>query len=361
MKRPTFSFAEFVRVLMKNARMIIIFTLVVMIITAGISLFLPKIYKSTVTLLISESKMGIDGVLTNYFNPRFYYTFEGLVKNQELMKRAMNKFGLGEEPWKLKMEGFQEMVTVGLVRNTRLIKLSVEFPDPDMAAEIANFITAEAVQLNNEINQMDTEGATQFMKNQVETVRKLMTKHEEELKEYKKKAKIKELETDVETLLYTKADLKLRKLDAQVKKRELESMGKTQTEDEEDQPTVKQLDALIASLDKMIQDVEQELAQKQELLAERELRIEKLLTLFDADQTSYRRINTRYGENATRVSEKFQQIRIIDKALAPYYPEWPRKKLLVIIAGALAFIVSCGYALLREQLKQSAFEEKAVS
>ena len=359
MEMPGFSFTDFVRVLLKNKKLIITSTIVVMIITAAVSFILPKKYQATTTLLISESKMGIDGVLSNYFNPRFYYTFEGLVKNKDLALRAMDKFDLDKPPYELKVETFLEQVHVGLVRNTRLIKLSVDFSDPALAARLANFIAQEAVNLNLEINRQDAVRATEFMQNQVKTIAESMRENEEQLKEYKKKAKIKELETDVETLLYTKADLKLRRLDAQVKKAELLSSSEKASDKESSQtpPTLEELNALVASLDQMIAEVVKELEEKQKLLAERELKIEELMTLFDADQSSYRRINIRYGENATRVMEKFQEIRIIDPAVPPYYAEWPRKKLLTLIAGALAFLISCAYALLREQIRASSARE----
>ncbi len=356
---PTFSFAEFVRVLLKNKKTIIASTLIVMIVTAGVSFILPKTYKASVTLLISESKMGVDGVLSSYFNPRFYYTFEGFVKNKDLARRALKKFGLDKPPYVLKVETFLENIRVQLVRNTRLIDLSVAFSDPRIAADLANYIAQESVALNQKENRKDSTEATTFMKRQVEAIAASMAQNEKILKEYKEKAKIKELETDVETLLYTKADLTLRRLDARVKKGELLATGKITSASGETQSksasstSLKDLDALISSLDKMIADVEKKLDVKQRLLAERETRIEALTTKFDADQKSYRRIKTRYDENATRVSEKFQEIRIIDPAIVPYYAEWPRKKLLTLIAGALAFLISCGYVLLREQLRST--------
>ena len=330
--------------------MIICITLVVMILAGAVSFFLPKTYRASTTLLISESKMGIDGVISNFFNPRFYYTFEGLVKNKKLLKEAMVKFGLDKAPYNLKMESFLEMVNVGLVRNTRLITLSVELDDPVKAADIANHIASEAVTLNGRINMDDAGSAMRFMKEQVASVGADLTRSEQTLMEYKAQSRIKELETDVETLLYTKADLNLRRLDAEVRKREIAALGAAS--DSDAQPvTAAQLDALIASLDEMLSKVEADLEEKQKILAERELRIEKLLTLFDADQTSYRRVNTRLGENPTRVTEKFQEIRVIDPAIPPYYPEWPKKKLLVIIAGGLAFLAACAFALLREQIQ----------
>jgi uncharacterized protein involved in exopolysaccharide biosynthesis len=356
---PTFSFTEFVRILLKNLKFIITCTIIIMIITAAVSFLLPRTYKATVTLLISESKMGIDGVLSSYFNPRFYYTFEGLVNNKDLALRAMKKFNLDKPPYEMKLETFLEQLDVGLVRNTRLINLSVAFKDPQMAADLANFIAQESVSLNQKINDDEARKATEFMREQVTSMEEIMEKNEKKLKDYKQEAKIKELETDVETLLYTKADLKLRLLDARIKRAEITATSQLSSSDTPDEKssTMVEIDALITSLDKMIKDVEKELDVKQKLLAEREMRLESLMTLFDADQTAYRRINTRFGENATRVSEKFQEIHIIDPAVPPYFAEWPRKKLLTIIAGALTFLLSCGYVLLREQIRSESVTE----
>lgn len=349
-----FTFTDMARILLKNIWGIIAATLIVMILTGVGSLFLQKRYKASATLLINESKMGIDGVISNYFNPRFYYTFEGLVKNKDLVRRAIKKFNLDKKPYELTVEAVLENVQVALVRNTRLINLTVEFPDPVLAADIANFIAQEAVAQNTEINNTDASRAREFMAAQVNAVAESMKANEKNLREYKQQAKIKELETDVETLLYNKADLSLRRSDALIKKAELEAAGKTSgtvASSGGAATSIQELDALVASLDKMIADVEKSLDEKQKLLAEREIRIEALLALFDADQTSYGRINTRLGENSTRVSEKFQEIRVIDPAIPPYFPEWPRKKLMVIIAGVLAFLLSCAFALMKEQIR----------
>ncbi|OQB23168.1 MAG: cryptic autophosphorylating protein tyrosine kinase Etk [candidate division BRC1 bacterium ADurb.Bin183] len=349
-----FTFTDMTRILLKNIRGILAATIIVMLLTAVGSLLMQKKYKASATLLINESKMGIDGVISNYFNPRFYYTFEGLVKNKELVRRAIKKFNLDKKPYELSVEAVLENVHVALVRNTRLINLTVDFPDPILAAEIANFIAQEAVALNMVINNTDAVRAREFMSAQVNAVAESMKANEINLREYKQQAKIKELETDVETLLYNKADLSLRRSDALIKKAELEAAGKTAgtvSSSGGAATSIQELDALIASLDKMISEVEKTLDEKQKLLAERELRIEALLALFDADQTSYAKINTRMGENSTRVSEKFQEIRIIDSAIPPHYPEWPRKKLMVIIAGVLAFLFSCAFALMKEQMR----------
>jgi uncharacterized protein involved in exopolysaccharide biosynthesis len=353
-RMTTFSFADFTRVLLKNKWTIISMTIGVMFITGVISFLLPKRYKATVTLIISESKMGSDSVISNYFNPRFYYTFEGMVKNKRLVQQGLKEYSLDKAPYNLKVDDLIDSVKVALKRNTRLINLSVEFNDSEIASKLANFIAEEAVKLNMKLNEEESKRETEFMKKQVSEVAHSMRKNEQILKDYKQKAAIKEIETDVETLLYSKADLKLRRLDAEVKKAEMSAVPKTvKIEKTEPEKSIKEIDALIISLDKMIIDIEKDLDGKQKLLAERELRLEALMTLFDADQVSYRNINTRSGQNAIKVSEKFQQIRIVDPALPPFYAEWPRKKLLVIIAGGLAFLIICAYSILREQLKYS--------
>ena len=68
-------------------------------------------------------------------------------------------------------------------------------------------------------------------------------------------------------------------------------------------------------------------------------------------------IQTAHSEAALRLEEKHQGLVVISRAIPPRYAEFPKKKLLTILAAAVAFVVVCAWVVTRENLL-AALEER---
>ncbi len=428
----TFSFIDIIKVLIKRWKQILIGTLTTAIITAVISLIIPRSYKATASLIIWESKIGSDGVLSNYFNPRYYYTFEGLVKNKDLAQKVINKFNLQSKPYEMNIDDFLENVSVALLRNSKVIELNVYFPDAQKAADIANFLASESVELNNSLNVMDIHNSRATISNQLEEARKNLLDSETTLAEFKAIARTKELETEIEILLYKLADLEIRHLDISLKidsqnasnldveiekakkalqeyktssnieilANDMESLKEIRKELQKKKNTDQSAEKLIDQNEKQIAELEKDLSEKelkytilqdnfdkirnsfkssedksvevlkkeiksieektsetkqmliekQKLLAEYETQLETKTLKYETDQQLFKKIKSKYEESALKISEKSQDIRIIDHAHTPSYADYPKKKLMVIIASVMAFLAFCLLFLIKERI-----------
>lgn len=437
MNEESFSLIDVLKILIKKWKSIITGTLIAAVITAIVSFIIPKTYKATASLIIWESKIGSDGVLSNYFNPRYYYSFEGIVKNKDLAYKVIKKFNLDAAPYDMTTDDLLENIKVSLLRNSKVIELNVYFKDADKSAQIANFLADEAVELNNQLNIKDVLDSRITINNQLMEAKKNLDESEKKLADFKAFARTKELETEIEILLYKLADLEIRNLDLSIKadskknedideqikdaKKALEEfrtsskiemlstdiealkdirkdllnkisvatgeeknrLEKHLSDNEQQISSIESVlsekeikyttlqdnfdrlrnilknsdDKSLSSLKKEIKSIENKtsdtktlLAQKQKLLAERETQLETLTLKYETDQQLFKKIKSKYEEATLKIAEKSQDIRIIDHAHTPTYPEYPKKKLMVIIASVLAFLSLCIFFLIKERL-----------
>src|SRR5262245_63239274 len=150
---------DYLRVLKKHLWLITGIFLVT-VITVGIWTFLEvPIYSATATVLIDPeppkvlniqevAPMGVSG-----WDPNYYPTQYEIIKSKPVLDRAIDALGLKQrmpglagarEPHRAVLGG----LSVEPKRNTRLIQIRYDNPDPALAAEVANAIAAAYVQYN---------------------------------------------------------------------------------------------------------------------------------------------------------------------------------------------------------------------
>ncbi|MFB3920982.1 MAG: GumC family protein [Terriglobia bacterium] len=154
--------------LRRHARWILIGTALGGLAALVISLILPKTYRATTYLLVSDSKIApvtqVQG--WSYAMP----TFVPFVENDELIAKAIRQFHLDQAPYSLTPESFRRRnyLDVSIPKATRLLEVTVEFPDPRLAASLANFLAQTAVEYNNQMNVSDTEATQSFLKQRLD-------------------------------------------------------------------------------------------------------------------------------------------------------------------------------------------------
>src|SRR5262252_368460 len=130
-----------------------------------VSLFLPKIYRATTYILVSDSKIGVgsrdsgSGALQLVMLP----TFTPFVDNDALITETLKNLHLDSAPYNLTLDRFRRAnyLDVRIPKSTRLLEVNVEFPNPEVAAALANALAQGAVEFNNRMNVTDT-AATQL-------------------------------------------------------------------------------------------------------------------------------------------------------------------------------------------------------
>jgi len=122
-----------------------------------ISLCQAKIYRATTYVLVSESKVG-PAVPVPAWQVALLPTYIPFIDNEGLAARAIQHFQLDQEPYRLTPHKFHSRgyLDVEIPKSTRLIEISVEFPDAKLAAALANYLAATAIELNSGMSSADT-------------------------------------------------------------------------------------------------------------------------------------------------------------------------------------------------------------
>jgi tyrosine-protein kinase Etk/Wzc len=94
---------------------------------------------------------------------------------------------------------------VELSKNTRLLEVDVEFPNAQLAADIANFFAENAVAFNEEMNARDTQRMRFFLKQQLDQASQELDTSRKNLLEFSKNSRLDELRESVWNLLEEKS------------------------------------------------------------------------------------------------------------------------------------------------------------
>jgi polysaccharide biosynthesis transport protein len=174
-----------------------------------LSLFLPKIYRATTSILISESKMGKDSPGTAFEFSSTLPTFIPFVDNDALIAEAIKKFHLDQSPYKLTLDKFRrrDYLDVRIPTSTRLLEVRVEFPNANLAAALANYLAQGAVDYNARMNAEDTLATQNFLKQHLDQATRDLTEAARRQLEVHNKARIEDREKQLNILLSEKAEV----------------------------------------------------------------------------------------------------------------------------------------------------------
>ena len=180
-----------------------------------------KIYRASLTLQIEqqESKVvGIQGVSPNespYESQDFLQTQYELLKSETLAQRVIEQLNLvaaprtedksgswldmfrkeSDKPEAAKPEeaetglvgGLPGELTIAPVRNSRLVKVHFDSPEPELAARIANAVAVAFINLNLERRMEATSYARTFLQERLEQIKVKLEDSEKELNAYTRK------------------------------------------------------------------------------------------------------------------------------------------------------------------------------
>jgi capsular polysaccharide biosynthesis protein len=446
------------------------------VVTAGVSMILPKSYQAEVTLMISESKLSTSNPVNTFFNPRLFNTFEGIISRREVLAESLERFPALRER-DLVVDDLTQMIDVNLVSNSRLLRLSIELFDAQLAADVANQIAHSAADYSmRELQTSEAEairgrlapelaaaeqalgeaevqmaqalaaGSVSALENyhaNVESARNRtlslrapfaaqleaqrleqademplemrVTQVREGLIEFNQAQSPEDLRARQGDLLNQRREFSQRvsRLDAELaqSRGELEALGDTPSATSERlireigglEAEAAQSRTILESIERSAEEVIDQLARAELEGRDRENELERLweeqsllydystptlealVAGYDGEiaslgaegerlraligqvetqqvtakaqlevaQEALTSLQTAHAEVAMRMEEKHQGLVVIDEAIAPFYPESPRKRLLTLLAGGLAFFLACVFVIARENMLAS--------
>jgi len=110
---------------------------------------MTPIYSASATLMISEASGPTTDYTSILTSERLARTYSELLKKRPVLEEVVSNLGLALE-WE-ELEELAEDIEVTLVRDTQLIELSVEHPDPAMAKRLADEIPRVFIRRNEEM------------------------------------------------------------------------------------------------------------------------------------------------------------------------------------------------------------------
>jgi len=192
---------DYLRVLKKHLWLITGIFLVT-VITVGIWTFLEvPIYSASATVLIDPEPpkvLNIQEVTpmgTSGWDPNYYPTQYEIIKSKPVLDRAIDALGLKQrmpglagarEPHRAVLGG----LSVEPKRNTRLIQIRYDNPDPALAAEVANAIAAAYVQYNLDLKLKGARDALAWLTSEAASLKQRVEESSAALQNYRVKAGI---------------------------------------------------------------------------------------------------------------------------------------------------------------------------
>jgi len=179
-------------ILWRHYRLIAGLTLACAACTALFSLFQKKVYRASTYLLLSGSKIETgQTMIPNYVYYELLRSYEVFLLNDELIQATIEHFGLQSPPNSLTVDDFRKrrIIEIESPKNTRLLEVRAEFPDPRLAAEIVNFFASAAVRFNDELYARDLEKVRSGLNEQLDRSAQQLESVAQRLKQFDQSSK----------------------------------------------------------------------------------------------------------------------------------------------------------------------------
>jgi tyrosine-protein kinase Etk/Wzc len=366
---------------------------------AAFSLLQPRIYSATTFLLVSESKIAdSDSRNPNYVYYELLRSYETFINNDYLIQKTLEKFGLQKPPYTLSLDKFKRRHTlqVELSKNTRLLEVNVEFPNAQLAADIANFFAENAVAFNEEMNARDTQRMRYFLKQQLDQASQQLDTTRKNLLEFSKNSRLEELRESVWNLLEEKSlnetelaklnvslarlsakrdglmaelkgqdpkiELKRSLVEDSLHREDSNTSGKgkaklpldTLIKEESVNPIYQQVQSQIVETDsdilgtkaglQALQTASESNKRKLDLLLQdkalKESTLEQLSQEHKMASGNYAALNKKFQDASLIVGSRSTELKLIAPAITPERPVKPRTPLNILLASVLGLLVS---------------------
>ena len=177
-----------------------------------VSAYLPEVYRARTYVLVSESRIGESSDDTNLQQMAMLATFVPFVDSDAMIAESLAKLKLDRPPHNLTVDLFRRRhhIDVRTLKSTRLLELSIEFPDGRIAAELANEIAQGAVRFNDRLNTADTTTTQDFLEKQLDRNLEVQAERAARRLEVLEEARIEDQERDLAILLAEKDRLSVR-------------------------------------------------------------------------------------------------------------------------------------------------------
>ena len=318
---------------------------------AAASLVMTPKYTATARLVI-EPPAGADLRAAMAVSPIYLEslkTYERFAESDSLFQKAARRFGLQDRP----IESLKRRVlSVQLVRNTRILEISATLPDATKAQALAAFIAEATV----EINRASVSESDQDLLRGVEQQARELRAHLQETDASWAKALAAEPLLGLQAALEQAAELRS-KIEEQVQSVELEIADLTERAKSAAGPGEwRQQEsgarARLVEMRKQIVDLDRQNAEREKLLSARQAHRDQLDAERKAAQTALAAMETRLRDARGETGFRGERLKIIDPGIVPERPSSPNLPLDVASALLAGLVLPILYLTLEMSFQQ---------
>jgi uncharacterized protein involved in exopolysaccharide biosynthesis len=339
-----------------------------------VSLLLPKIYESTATLLPqleSNNGLGLGALLATGAASSAAQSlgislpgapatptdiFSAMLKSRIMADDVIRRFNLMEHYDKQTMQDARlalEAATRVVVSKEKVIKVTVEDKDPQLASDIANFYVSNLDRLNQTLSVSKARENRKFIEQRVADTKQALVKLEDALKEFQTQNRTVAIETQSKAMIEAAAMIQ-----AQIMSQEVQSqvMG---TYLSPTNPEMARVQSSISELRKQLQIMESGKSGKEHLPGDRlrpaitsvpalALEYGRLTRDLKVHETLYALLVSQYEQAKLVEARDTPTVQVLDPAIPAERKSRPKISLNVLIAGFLSLLMGIFWAFLRE-------------
>jgi succinoglycan biosynthesis transport protein ExoP len=300
-----------------------------------VSLLLPKEYTAMASIAI-DPPAGNDPRTAIAVSPVYLESlraYEIFASNDTLFQRAVDKFHLRDSTSSKTMEALKRSILkVAKIKDTKILQISVTLADPRQAQATAQFLATETVALSQSANFGDEQDLRDDAHGRAAEAQKRLEQEQAAWHEFAVRQPYESMQADLEALTESREKLQPELTDARTDLAEISNGGAA--------ADAARLRARLASLEKQDADLAGQIQKKSAVLSDREARGEELQQRLRAAQAAFDAAAARQRELEASAGLRGERLRVMDPGVVPERPSFPNVGLNVLLAMAVALIVS---------------------
>jgi len=367
---------DYWQVVSKRKWGIIAFCTVAAVATLVVSLLLPKIYESTVTLLPqleSNNGFGLGALLGTGAASSAAQTlgislpgapatptdiFSAMLKSRIMADDIIRRFNLTEHYEKKTMHDARLLLegnTRIVVTKEKVIKVTVEDKDPLLASDIANFYVSNLDRLNQTLSVSKARENRKFIEQRLVDTKQALGKLEEALKEFQTQNRTVAIEAQSKAMIEATATIQAQIMAQEV---QLQVMG---TYLASNNPEMARIQSSISELRKQLQIMESGKSGKEHLPGDRlrpaitsvpalALAYGRMTRDLKVQETLYALLVSQYEQAKLTEARDTPTVQVLDPAIPAERKSRPKISLNVLIAGMMSLLIGVFWAFVREAM-----------
>lgn len=153
---------------------------------------MTKIYETSTLVMIKEA--GTDNLFSDQFSfiggsKNKAATYKAMMESRMVLDKVIAELDLRNEKGELLLaKNLRDLLSISSTADTDMMRITVQYPDPVLARDIANKVVEVFSKENQRINNSDLNSAIDFVNTQLATVQKELSILEDELLQYREES-----------------------------------------------------------------------------------------------------------------------------------------------------------------------------